>query len=271
MPLIVDFDNTISIRGCDVDDAFALFYLIGSKSKIDLVTTTHGNSNEDDVYEASLKMFKDLDIKIPLYKGGLHEDKGALAIKDFVNNNKGTTIISLGATTNTAKALDFGMKAENIEKIIFMGGIFEDLQFKNRIMDELNLSVDYRSTIKVLKAVKNNYIITGNACLPHKYTINKDTIFKSTYLNYIKSHLLSWLDDFEEAYDERQTVVWDAIAAVFLIHEEFFNVEKKSIALGENLKNGYLKNGKDKEIFFPWVKDGIKIMDHIIDVIEGSN
>lgn len=63
MPLIVDFDNTISIRGCDVDDAFALFYLIGSKSKIDLVTTTHGNSNEDDVYKASLKMFKDLDIK----------------------------------------------------------------------------------------------------------------------------------------------------------------------------------------------------------------
>ena len=54
----------------DVDDGLALMYLIGN-SNIDLlgVTTTFGNSHIEDVFQATTKLFNDLNITdIPLKK-----------------------------------------------------------------------------------------------------------------------------------------------------------------------------------------------------------
>lgn len=69
--IIVDFDSTIHVRGCDIDDAFALFFLLKKEDvEIPLVTTSFGNSNEDRIYESTTKMFRDLSIDIPLKKGG---------------------------------------------------------------------------------------------------------------------------------------------------------------------------------------------------------
>ena len=55
----------------DVDDGLTLMYLMGNNN-IDLlgVTTTFGNSHIEDVFQATAKLFYDLNITdIPLKKG----------------------------------------------------------------------------------------------------------------------------------------------------------------------------------------------------------
>ena len=61
--IIYDCDNTIGIKGKDVDDGLTILYLLG-RNDVNLlgVTTTHGNSTVDDVYKNTIRMFKELNI-----------------------------------------------------------------------------------------------------------------------------------------------------------------------------------------------------------------
>ncbi|MCI5675221.1 MAG: nucleoside hydrolase [Firmicutes bacterium] len=267
--LIIDFDNSINIKGCDVDDAFALFLLISSPEvEIELVSTTHGNSDEFSIYKSTLNMFDELGLCYELAKGGYYYKDAAKRICEIVNTKDDINILTLGATTNIRKALDYGMDASRVKSLTMMGGITSELKFKSQVMDELNLSVDYLSTIEVLKAIDNINIITGNNCMPHRYKIDEKTEFKSVYLNYIKEHLLRWLVDNKIRYDEDETVVWDAIAALYLIRPELFDNKDKNIRLGKNLIKGYLEEGSDKKINLPEIKSGVEVMNTIIDIIE---
>lgn len=269
MKLIVDFDNTINVKGCDVDDAFALFFLMSVPDvEIIHVTTSLGNSDEISVWNSTVKMWQDLNIDLPLTQGGFYINDAGRKIAEIVNTVDDVHILTLGSTTNIRKALDMGMDPKRVKSLTMMGGIVEELVFKKMVMNELNLSVDYLSTIEVLKALDNVNIITGNNCMPHRYTITKDTEYKSEYLNYIKDHLLRWLEDFVERYDENETILWDVIAAMYLTHPEFYNDNKMSIKLGKNFVHGYLEEGEDKIINTPYIKDGIHAMTEILKIMD---
>lgn len=87
--VIIDTDCTIDVKGCDLDDAFAILYMIANPNiDVRLVTTTFGNDNEDVTYKATKKMFDDLSIDIPLVKGGLYTNDGGVAIKKAVEKIK---------------------------------------------------------------------------------------------------------------------------------------------------------------------------------------
>lgn len=269
MKVIVDFDNTINVKGCDVDDAFALFFLMSvPEVEIIQVTTSLGNSDELSVWKSTQKMWEDLKIDLPLAQGGYYFNDAGKKIAELVNKVDDVNILSLGSTTNTRKALDFGMDPKRVKSITLMGGITEELHFKKMIMDELNLSVDYLSTIEVLKAIDNVNIITGNNCMPHRYKITKDTIYKSKYLNYIKDHLLRWLDDFVDRYDEEETILWDVIAAMYMTNPELYEDHEMNIKLGKNLVRGFLTEGSDKKINAPYIKDGVHAMTEILKIMD---
>lgn len=267
--IIVDFDSTIHVRGCDIDDAFALFYLLKKKDvAIPLVTTSFGNSNEDRIYESTAKMFCDLGIEIPLKKGGIFSYDAAESIKALVNHSDDFNILSLGATTNTMKALALGMDPEKLCSFVAMGGITKPLEFKGKIMDELNFSIDFLSTNYVFSKLKNISIVTGNNCIAHKYIIPEEPKYRSKYMNYLESHMRRWLKEFELIYQERELVIWDALAALYLTNPEFFIDEYRRIELSENMMKGYLKKGEDAVVNLPRLKDEIDAMDYIVSVIE---
>lgn len=267
--VIIDTDCTIDVKGCDLDDAFAILYMIANPNiDVRLVTTTFGNDNENVTYKATKKMFDDLSIDIPLVKGGLYTNDGGAAIKKAVEENKDITILSLGSTTNTQKALSLGLDPKKIKSFVAMGGITEELKFKKKTMRELNLSIDYLSTNYVLNRVENVDIITGNNCMSHTYRVNDHPTYNSTYMNYLKKSLIRLTDEFLEEFGQRGLVVWDALAALYITNPEFFIDYKKNISLDENLLNGYLVKGNDKQINLPELKDGIDAMDYIVNVIE---
>lgn len=108
--VIIDTDCTIDVKGCDLDDAFAILYMLAHPEiDVRLITTTFGNNNEDITYNATKKMLDDLNIKTPLVKGGLYVNDGGAAIKELVDKEDDIIILSLGSTTNTQKALSLGM------------------------------------------------------------------------------------------------------------------------------------------------------------------
>lgn len=267
--VIIDTDCTIDVKGCDLDDAFAILYMIANPNiDVRLVTTTFGNNNEDVTYKATKKMFDDLSIDIPLVKGGLYTNDGGAAIKKAVEANEDITILSLGSTTNTQKALSLGLDPKKIKSFVAMGGITKELKFKKKTMRELNLSIDYLSTNYVLNRVENVDIITGNNCMSHTYRVNNHPTYKSTYMNYLKKSLIRLTDEFLEEFGQRELVVWDALAALYITNPEFFIDYEKNISLDENLLNGYLVKGNDKKVNLPELKDGIDAMDYIVNVIE---
>ena len=120
--VLVDFDNTINVRDCDIDDAFALFFLLSHKGvEVVGITTTFGNSNEDDTYNSTVMMNSDLGIDIPLKKGGIYSYDAAKFIKETVESEN-VSLISLGSTTNTTKALALGMDTKNLTEFVQMNG-----------------------------------------------------------------------------------------------------------------------------------------------------
>lgn len=80
--VIIDTDCTIDVKGCDLDDAFAILFLLAHPDiNVRLITTTFGNNNEEVTYRATKKMLDDLNIDIPLVKGGLYSNEAGEAIK----------------------------------------------------------------------------------------------------------------------------------------------------------------------------------------------
>lgn len=87
--VIIDTDCTIDVKGCDLDDAFAILFLIAHPDiEVKLITTTFGNNNEDVTYKATRSMLDDLNINIPLIKGGLYTNDAGEAIRNEVEKKQ---------------------------------------------------------------------------------------------------------------------------------------------------------------------------------------
>lgn len=267
--VIIDTDCTIDVTDCDMDDAFAVFYLLSCDDvDVRMITTTFGNNDEDVTYNATAKMLSDLDIDVPLYKGGIYPHEAAYAIKEEVENNDDIIILSLGATTNTQKAISLGMDPNKLAGFVAMGGITEKLQFNKKVMRELNLSIDYLSTRYILERVKKADIITGNNCMAHRYRVDRNPEYNSRFMNYLKPSLLRMTDEFLDEFGERELVVWDALAALYITNPEFFTDHEKNIKVDENLFYGYLVDGDDKTVNLPQINEDMNAMAFIVDVIE---
>ena len=174
--VIIDFDNTMGVKDCDVDDAHALFYLLGDKN-VDVigVTTTYGNSDIDTVYNNTKRIFKEMGITIPFFKGlaKANEIKENEAVDFLVQKaaefQNDITILATGSMTNLYGAY---LKDNNFfkkVKVVLMGGITEPLVFEKMVMDELNLSCDALATKTIIENADVS-IITGNNCLVTTFT-----------------------------------------------------------------------------------------------------
>lgn len=265
--VIFDCDNTMGIRDYPMDDAMALFYLLGNRDKVDIlgITTTFGNSTVSDVYPATKSLIKELSLDIPVKKGSelLEDPKSEAAefIVNCVNKNPGNvSIIAVGSMTNLYGAYLIDNDVFNkAGEIILMGGITETLIADRRVLNELNFSCNFKATTCVLNNGKNISIVTGNNCL-HAYLPRKEFIEKlsgSRSGEYILDRCSYRFDYKVEKYDSDGSYCWDVVGTAYFLNKHLFedNIVKVRI-LEENFKTGYLeidKNGKDINI--PSIKD----------------
>lgn len=254
IPVILDCDNTMGIRGRDVDDGLALLYLLGS-SNIELVavTTTFGNSSISEVHPNTVRILTELRREdIPLYKGAAstsqRNSEAAQALVDMVSQRPDElTILAVGSPTNLQGAYEIDSRFfSKVKQIVMMGGIERPLVINGRTMNELNFASDPEAIQTVIRHAKKLAVITGHVCLDaifsHDMYKSMTQYGKRPIFKFIEKETKDWISFIGAVYSMDGFHNWDAVAAVYIDHPHLFETEDKPIGTAlEDLKTGLLR------------------------------
>lgn len=257
--IIVDFDNTFTLDGHDIDDIIALLYLLSCKNiEVPFVCTTFGNSTLENVNECTERFFNRIDTKLKIYSGNkkithltenerieyAKTNKAAIAILKYIEQYPyEVDLLALGSLHNFADTFLLAPRTiTKIKSFTAMGGITAPLIFNKTEMNELNFSVDYVSSELVLKNFPHPNIITGNNCIKHCYNINHlDVIPETNIINILYEPIKHWLHFFKTQFNFSGNVLWDVIAAMYVAEPENFLDEIFTFELSaDQLKEGKL-------------------------------
>lgn len=295
--VIYDCDNTMGLDNRDIDDGLALVYLVENKD-VELlgVCTTYANDSLEYVHKQTLELVKDLGINLNVYKGrGKFEmnDYTGFGYKRFEDDgnfesneaakfivemaNKYPNEIDLLATGSMQNLYDAYMIdneiGEKLSSVVLMGGITGDLYFGDKIMKELNFSVCPKGAEVAIKKYKNVSILTGNRCMDVEFGINDLERVKSLGSNikneFIINKIEKWMREFKEKYNYDSIVLWDVIAAIYLMDPDMFRDDFMSVvSTEEDLFEGRLVEGESAtRVNIPIVLDDKKINDEMIKVV----
>ena len=176
--VIVDFDNTMGVAGCDTDDGLALLYLLGKPEEVTVegLCCTYGNSDVDTVVGNTRRICRELGLGMPVFKGGASAldptSDAARFMAEAVAKRPGEiSILATGSLTNLRGAAQLNPDFfSQVREIAIMGGITETLLVNGRMLDELNLSCDAQASCQVLGAACPVIDATAQACLPAVFT-----------------------------------------------------------------------------------------------------
>lgn len=295
--VIYDCDNTMGLDNRDIDDGLALVYLVENKD-VELlgVCTTYANDSLEYVHKQTLELVEDLGINLNVYKGrGKFEmnDYTGFGYKRFEDDgnfesneaakfivemaNKYPNEIDLLATGSMQNLYDAYMIdneiGEKLSSVVLMGGITGDLYFGDKIMKELNFSVCPKGAEVAIKKYKNVSILTGNRCMDVEFGTNELDKVKALGNNikneFIINKIEKWMREFKEKYNYDSIVLWDVIAAIYLMNPDMFRDDFMSVvSTEEDLFEGRLVEGESAaRINIPVVLDDKKINDEMIKVV----
>ena len=133
-----------------------------------------------------------------------------------------------------------------------MGGITSPLVVGGLTINELNFSVDYEATFKVLTSGVPISIATGNNCLKVIFEVEK---FKENLFSfgtetgkYIVDKTSYWFERNEKKYGIKAFCNWDVTAGSYLVKPENFTDNRAYYTLSEeDLKTGFLREGEKKD------------------------
>lgn len=242
--IIVDFDNTMGVEGCDVDDGLALLYLLGSPelAQVEALCTTYGNSDIETVNAATdrlLAALRTAGVSIPVHHGAASahaetESDAARFLAQAAASEPGTLhVLATGSLTNLRHAAELDPAFfRNVASITVMGGITESLFINGKIMNELNLSCDPAATRAVIEAPCPVTIATSHHCLPAFFRIAdfEEHFGRDSWLFRTCRY---WFDDMDRRYAWGGFTCWDVVAAAALVHPELFEDERYPIALND--------------------------------------
>lgn len=295
--VIYDCDNTMGLDNRDIDDGLALVYLVENKD-VELlgVCTTYANDSLEYVHKQTLELVEDLCINLNVYKGrGKFEmnDYTGFGYKRFEDDgnfesneaakfivemaNKYPNEIDLLATGSMQNLYDAYMIdneiGEKLNSVVLMGGITGDLYFGDKIMKELNFSVCPKGVEVAIKKYKNVSILTGNRCMDVEFGTNELDKVKALGNNikneFIINKIEKWMREFKEKYNYDSIVLWDVIAAIYLMNPDMFRDDFMSVvSTEEDLFEGRLVEGESAtRVNIPIVLDDNKVNDEMIKVV----
>lgn len=249
--VIIDFDNTMGVPGCDVDDGLALLYLLGCEDvEVEAVCTTYGNSRIDVVDENTRRILDVWGLGLPIASGAgspMSQEPDSLEATDLIVRTLTDApdevhLLATGSTTNLglAERVAEGSLGK-AASITLMGGVTESLVINGRIMDELNLSCDPEATAHVLKSGAPLTVATANLCLPAFFT-REDLIEVFGEASWFYEACDDWFKTMDAEYAWRGWTCWDVVAAAALAHPELFEHHRHDVTVYERfLSVGYLE------------------------------
>lgn len=295
--VIYDCDNTMGLDNRDIDDGLALVYLVENKD-VELlgVCTTYANDSLEYVHKQTLELVEYLGINLNVYKGrgkfemndytgfgykrfeddgNFESNEAAKFIVEMVNKYPNEIdLLATGSMQNLYDAYVIDNEiGEKLNSVVLMGGITGDLYFGDKIMKELNFSVCPKGAEVAIKKYKNVSILTGNRCMDVEFGINDLERVKSLGSNikneFIIQKIEKWMREFKEKYNYDSIVLWDVIAAIYLMNPDMFRDDFMSVvSTEEDLFEGRLVEGESAaRINIPVVLDDKKVNDEMIKVV----
>lgn len=241
--IILDFDNTMGVAGCDVDDGLALLYALGNPDAAEVLgcTCSYGNSDIETVYANTCDMFDRFGLDIPYFKGcaapfdpadprACVSDAAQFLVEQARAFPGEIDLLVTGSASNVkgAAVLDPGFTGR-LRSITHMGGITHQLVYAGTVMDELNLSCDPMATCESLSAPVPVFVATAHHCEPAWF---KPAEFRSNFCRpdlpgggAVYERCRYWFDDMERRYHWDGFVCWDVVAAAMLLEPDLFEDE----------------------------------------------
>lgn len=265
--VIMDCDNTLGVRGCDVDDGLALLALLGSDSVcVEAVCTCYGNSDIDTVTDNTERMFAELGIDIPVYRGCAsagdpRSDASRFLAEEAAAHPGEISLLATGSMTNLKGAAFIDpVFYSNLREVVCMGGVTQSLVITpGRIMDELNLSCDPDATLGLLDSGCPVTIATSQNCLPAFFR-REDLAREFSDGSWLCRTVDYWFNDMDKAYEWSGWTCWDLMAAFALSRPELFAWNTMDVSLNcRFLEAGYLEDAPEGAPFatvnVPAIKD----------------
>ncbi|MGI6033004.1 MAG: nucleoside hydrolase [Coriobacteriales bacterium] len=278
--VIVDFDNTLGVRGCDVDDGLALLYLLGRGDvQIEGICTSYGNSDIETVTNNTRRMLSEWGLDIPVHKGcagpvrfGDGDVRGAGAfIASTLQDAPGeVSVLVTGSTSNLLQASIAKPGVLNTAASIdFMGGITHTLVINGTIMDELNLSCDPDASIEALSALCSVSVATAQNCLPAFFT--RDDLAQLGEDSWVYRACAYWFEDMEKRYKWKGWTCWDVVAAAHLAEPGLFEEEEHWLVRDRRMLSvGFLEEADEGEpvmhVNLPRIKDPDAFKEHVLSM-----
>lgn len=265
--VIVDFDNTMGVAGCDTDDGLALLYLLGKPEEVTVegLCCTYGNSDINTVVGNTRRICRELGLGMPVFKGGASAldstSDAARFMAEAVAKRPGEiSILATGPLTNLRGAAQLNPDFfSQVREIAIMGGITETLLVNGRMLDELNLSCDAQASCQVLGAACPVIDATAQACLPAVFTKNRFAREMGAD-SWLMRQAEAWFDFMTVGYDMDGFVCWDIVAAASLVEPDLFEMEPFNVTLNPRiLQVGYIERAPEgapsSTIAIPHIKD----------------
>lgn len=286
----VIFDTDI---GSDIDDSYALCYLLNNKD-CDLIgiTTVTGQAKERGVLCSNL--CKIANRNIPIYVGenkpiGNQEELQPIChmakigndypsypletkrayeyLVDVVNEFMGEiTLISVAPFSNVAKAIkldhDFGRK---LKRLVIMGGKEKQSKDLEKVLD-WNMLCDREASRIMLEAEYKEFIVfpcdlTNKVFTPSSYL--KENI-KGKYADIMNSMGDNWFNRDHQVFHYH-----DPMACVYCFREDLFKLKKGNMTFIQDDKGAYtdFKECEDGKLSLAYEIDKEAFLAHLYEVI----
>lgn len=230
--IIIDCDNTMGLKGRDIDDGIAILYLLGREDvEILGITLTYGNGSIEEVENAHHHFVECFDLgHIPFYS----RQEASTFLVDTINEYPhDVSILAIGSMTNLHEAAKKDTEFyKKVKHITIMGGICEPLYYNNQYIEELNLSCNIEAAYSVLTSNANISILNGHLGLDAFMEIelfNKLLAQKGNMFVHMKKLTENWISKMLELGHDG-FVNWDTAAAILLLNPELFTDEKVMIS-----------------------------------------
>ena len=158
---------------------------------------------------------------------------------------------------------------DKVRAISFMGGITEPLIVGSKPMDELNLSIDWRSSLDILRNAKNISIATAHNCLASYFKKTEFLDFADKnpgpLADFLKGELEYWYDLHDSYWNLDGIVNWDVMAAVQLLHPEYFDLNETEISPDEETFDKGMLVGKGPAVkaCLPVIRNRAEYVQHV--------
>ena len=268
IPVILDCDNTMGLPGCDVDDGLALLYLLGSPEvRLLGVTCSYGNSTQEAVYRNTTALLSRWGRReIPVLRGSEGPGRLSSPAADFLCETARAysgelRLLVTGSTTNLRGAMERdGRFLDRLRSVSLMGGITAPLFVGGQPMAELNLSIDCRASLDVLRGGHSLRIATAQNCLASFFPregLAELAGSGSPAGAYLADALRDWYNYSAARWNLDGIVNWDVMAAAQMVHPELFDLNDTFITpCPESLARGMLMgDGPKIPVQLPVIRD----------------